>query len=142
MPLSSQPPPERVTGTNRLVRIIVGTGAVLALLIAIYLGAARLYLQARVQAAQQAPVVTGATQVSLTDYTFSPPNIRVVKGTTVAWVNKDTAPHNIVFDNNVAQSDILPAHRGKYSYTFLAPGIYAYHCGLHPEMVGKVIVTG
>ncbi|MGZ3602266.1 MAG: cupredoxin domain-containing protein [Ktedonobacterales bacterium] len=142
MSLSSQTTPERVTGTNRIVRIVVGTVAILALLIAIYLGAARLYSQARVQAAQQAPVVTGVTQVTLTDYTFSPVNIRVVKGTTVTWINKDAASHNIVFDNNMAQSAILPAHSGNYSYTFLTPGTYTYHCGLHPEMVGKVIVTG
>lgn len=142
MSLSGQTTPARVTDTNRLVRIVVGTGAIFALLIAIYLGAARLYSQARVQAAQQAPVVTDVTRVSLTNYTFSPPNIRVVKGTSVTWVNKDTAPHNIVFDNHMAQSDILPAHSGNYSYTFLTPGTYPYHCGLHPEMVGKVIVTG
>lgn len=142
MSLSSQTTPKRVTGTTRLVRIVVGTGAVLALLIALYLGAARLYLQARVQAAQQAPVAIGVTQVTLTDYTFSPVNIRVVKRTTVTWINKDAAPHDIIFGNKMAQSDILPAHRGIYSYTFLTPGTYAYHCGLHPEMVGNVIVTG
>lgn len=141
MSLSSQTTPGRVTGTNRFVHIVVGTGAVLALLIALYLGATRLYSQARVQAAQQAPVVTGVTQVALTNYTFSPVNIRIVKGTTVTWINKDAASHNIVFDNHMVQSDILPAHRGIYRYTFPTPGTYPYHCGLHPEMVGKVIVT-
>ncbi|HEX6541327.1 MAG TPA: cupredoxin domain-containing protein [Ktedonobacterales bacterium] len=142
MSLPSHTAPKRATGTTRLIRIVVGTGSALALLTALYLGAARLYSEARVQAAQQAPVVTGVTRVTMTDFTFSPPNIRVVKGATVTWVNKDTAPHNIVFDNNMAQSAILPTHRGIYSYALLTPGTYTYHCGLHPEMVGKVIVTG
>jgi plastocyanin len=29
---------------------------------------------------------------------------------------------------------------GKFSYTFTTAGTYPYYCGIHPKMIGKVIV--
>jgi plastocyanin len=28
-----------------------------------------------------------------------------------------------------------------FSYTFTTPGTYQYFCTLHPQMIGKVVVT-
>jgi amicyanin len=84
-------------------------------------------------AAQDANVVT------IDNFTFTAPELTVAVGTTVKWVNHDDIPHNVVDKNKAFRSKALDTDDA-YSYTFASAGTFDYFCGLHPHMVGKIIV--
>jgi amicyanin len=84
-------------------------------------------------AAQEANVVT------IDNFTFTPPELTVAVGTTVKWVNHDDIPHTVVDKNKAFRSKALDTDDA-YSFTFASAGTFDYFCGLHPHMVGKIIV--
>jgi len=72
---------------------------------------------------------------------YYPDNLTVVIGVnnTVSWTNEDMLVHSVYFNNGAAYSgDIEPGK--SWTYTFVVPGIYTYHCFLHPWMEGTVTV--
>jgi len=72
---------------------------------------------------------------------YSPNPSEVKVGEVVTWVNEDSAIHTATSTDGTFDSDIL--RRGQtYNYTFDSVGEYSYFCTLHPDMVGRVIVTG
>jgi amicyanin len=84
-------------------------------------------------AAQEENVVT------IDNFTFTAPELTVAVGTTVKWVNHDDIPHNVVDKNKTFRSKALDTD-DSYSFTFASAGTFDYFCGLHPHMVGKIIV--
>ena len=84
-------------------------------------------------AAQEENVVT------IHNFTFTAPELTVAVGTTVKWVNHDDIPHNVVEKNKAFRSKALDTD-DSYSFTFASAGTFDYFCGLHPHMVGKIIV--
>lgn len=85
---------------------------------------------------------TSQSGVSIKNFAFGPADTTVKVGETVAWVNNDSTPHTIVSDPNGAifMSENLGQGQ-KYSFTFPQAGSFPYHCGLHPNMIGKITVT-
>jgi len=77
--------------------------------------------------------------ITIDNFTFSPKELTVPVGTTVKWVNHDDIPHLIVEKKTSFRSKALDTD-DSYSYTFTSAGDFDYFCGLHPHMVGKVIV--
>ena len=75
--------------------------------------------------------------VIIKDFAFDPAEIKVNAGSSVTWINEDSAPHTIKFD--AFESEKLNSG-DKYEHTFAAAGEYAYVCSIHPSMKGKVIV--
>jgi amicyanin len=100
-----------------------------------------------VSAAGIAPIVVpalaqNAGAVSIDNFTFNPPTLRVKAGTKVTWTNKDDIPHGIASSSNVfARSQALDTNES-FSFTFDKPGTYQYFCYLHPHMVGTIVVEG
>jgi plastocyanin len=84
-------------------------------------------------AAQEENVVT------IDNFTFTAPELTVAVGTTVKWVNHDDIPHTVVEKNKAFRSKALDTD-DSYSYTFASAGSFDYFCGLHPHMVGKIVV--
>ena len=80
-----------------------------------------------------------ANVVMINDFTFSPKELTVAVGTTVKWINHDDIPHTVVDADKLFRSKVLDADDA-FSYTFTSAGAFDYFCGLHPHMVGKVIV--
>jgi|HubBroStandDraft_4_1064222.scaffolds.fasta_scaffold723416_1 plastocyanin len=78
--------------------------------------------------------------VKIANFMFNPGVTTVPVGTEVTWTNNDDDAHSVVADNKAFRSNPLDTG-DSYSFTFTAPGTYAYHCGLHPQMVGKIVVT-
>jgi plastocyanin len=91
------------------------------------------------QSIQAAAPAASTAQVSVDNFTFSPPTLTVMAGTTVTWTNADDIPHTIVAQDRSFRSKALDTD-GRFSFTFTAAGEYDYFCSLHPHMVGKVIV--
>jgi plastocyanin len=106
-------------------------GLVVALLLGPVIGA---MLAFGAVAAQDATNV-----VTIDNFTFSPKEITVAVGTTVKWVNHDDIPHTVVEKNTTFRSKALDTD-DSYSFTFASAGSFDYFCGLHPHMVGKIIV--
>jgi plastocyanin len=78
-------------------------------------------------------------KVTIDNFTFAPAELTVSVGTTVTWDNHDDIPHSVVEKNKLFRSKALDTDES-YSFTFTSAGTYDYFCGLHPHMVGKIIV--
>lgn len=70
---------------------------------------------------------------------FNPPELDVTVGSTVTWTNTDSTAHTSVSDGNGWNSGIIQP-RGQFSTTFSTAGTFHYHCAIHPDMVGTVVV--
>jgi plastocyanin len=81
-----------------------------------------------------------ANAVYIQDFAFSPATLKVKKGTTVTWTNKDAVAHSAVADSGKWKSDLL-SQNGTYSHTFDTVGKFTYHCGPHTYMKGTIEVT-
>ncbi len=61
-------------------------------------------------------------------------------GTAVTWINYDQGSHTVTSDDGLFASSNIPPG-GRFTYTFESPGIYRYHCQIHPSMRGTVSVV-
>jgi plastocyanin len=78
--------------------------------------------------------------VTISGFAFKPATITVKPGTTVVWVNEDSAPHIVAEKGGKFRSATL--NKGnKFSHTFAQAGTVDYVCGIHPSMTGKVVVA-
>jgi plastocyanin len=78
--------------------------------------------------------------VSIDNFAFVPEVLNVKTGVTVTFVNHDDIPHLVVATDGKYRSKALDTN-DKFSIAFDKPGEYAYFCGLHPHMKGKIIVS-
>jgi plastocyanin len=122
------------TVRNATARFTPGRAVVVALLAGPIVGA---MLAFGAVAAQDAK--PDANVVTIDNFTFGPKEVTVAVGTTVKWVNHDDIPHTVVEKNTTFRSKALDTD-DSYSYTFASAGTFDYFCGLHPHMVGKIIV--
>jgi plastocyanin len=70
---------------------------------------------------------------------FIPDAIKVAVGDTVKWINTDVVAHTSTADAAAWNSGTL-APGQQFSTTLSVPGTFAYHCAIHPGMVGSVVV--
>jgi plastocyanin len=75
--------------------------------------------------------------INIENFAFSPSALIVKAGTTVTWTNNDGAPHQI--KSSTFNSDSLKKGQS-FSFTFAKAGTFDYACGIHPSMLGKIIV--
>jgi plastocyanin len=80
-----------------------------------------------------------AISITIDNFSFTPKEITVSKGTTITWVNHDDVPHTVVSPDKKFKSRALDTDE-KFSFTFTDSGTYGYFCSVHPVMTGKVIV--
>jgi plastocyanin len=77
-------------------------------------------------------------KVTIDNFTFSPPDLKVKIGDTVTWTNHDDIPHTVVsagkFRSKAMDTD------NDFSFTFTSAGDYKYFCSLHPHMTGMIKV--
>ncbi len=79
-------------------------------------------------------------KIEITDSSYLPQTLTVPVGTTVVWVNDDTAEHTVTGDDGTFRSGYLTSDE-RFSYRFDVPGNYPYHCSIHPSMQGMIQVT-
>jgi hypothetical protein len=81
-----------------------------------------------------------AKTIEIVDFSFQPSTITVPVGTTVAWINHGSAEHTVTFEDGTFNSGNIAGGSG-FKHVFLQPGTYSYHCSIHPNMIGQVVVT-
>ena len=91
--------------------------------------------------------IPGQRQIALLDRDpfYSPPSISLQTGQTVRWQNQSMQPHTITHDGcsrgGKCAFDSGHLHPGeKFSVRDLMPGIYPYHCNIHPFMRGVIVI--
>jgi plastocyanin len=82
----------------------------------------------------------GDTSVSIVDFGFDPGSVTIDAGSTVTWTNTGNATHTVTSDDGAFDSGNL-ASGDSYSFTFDTPGTYNYHCAIHPNMTGTIVVN-
>jgi plastocyanin len=89
--------------------------------------------------AASAPL-SGNAEVKIAGFAFDPSSVTVKTGATVTWTNQDSAKHTVVADDNSFTSGDL--NQGdSFSFTFSQSGTFSYHCGVHTNMKGTIIVV-
>ena len=89
--------------------------------------------------AAQDATTKDTSEITIDNFTFTPKELTVAVGTTVKWVNHDDIPHTVVEKKTTFRSKALDTD-DSYSFTFGSAGTFDYFCGLHPHMVGQIIV--
>jgi plastocyanin len=80
-----------------------------------------------------------AQEVTIDNFSFTPPTITITAGTTVTWINHDDVPHTVTANDKQFASKALDTD-DRFSHAFATPGTYPYFCAVHPHMTGKIIV--
>lgn len=78
-------------------------------------------------------------KVDIKGFAFSPAVLMIKKGDKVTWTNMDSAPHTATADDKSFDTGHLAPGDTK-TLTFDKPGVYTYHCAVHPNMKAKIIV--
>jgi plastocyanin len=81
-----------------------------------------------------------AASVSIKNMAFNPGSVSVTTGATITWSNNDTTIHTVTADDGSFNSGNI-AMGATYTRVFSTAGTFSYHCTIHPEMTGKVVVT-
>lgn len=71
---------------------------------------------------------------------YAPREIAVAKGTTVTFVNRGKEFHTVTADADSRPFDLSIDVNATGTITFDTVGVFAYHCGVHPQMKGVVRV--
>ena len=85
------------------------------------------------------PAPDSTTTVDISNHAFNPAQLNVAPGTTVTFVNNDTEPHTATADNGLFDTGVLePGY--SFDVYFDGSGTVTYHCELHPDMQGSIVV--
>jgi plastocyanin len=82
------------------------------------------------------PVVP-PTEVHVKSFGFQPDAMLLKAGTTVMWINEDSASHQVKFAA-FTSAEIPPGK--KFSYTFENRGIFDYFCALHLDEKARIVI--
>jgi plastocyanin len=85
--------------------------------------------------------------ISMSDILFKPQNIIVSKGTTITWINDESAVHYVNTDPH-AGHNYFPEQNSKamkkgdtYALAFTEAGMYPYHCSAHASRMKGVVLV-
>lgn len=94
-------------------------------------------------------ITAGAT--SKTTNAYDPNPVEANVGDKVIWTNSDSTPHTAtsgqpgeadgMFGGEAGSFGTIIPPQGKQEFTFTEAGEFPYYCGLHPNMVGTVMVA-
>lgn len=79
--------------------------------------------------------------VDVYEYGFTPSNVLIMAGHAIAWKDVGKEHHTIEPSSPAGRPVFLEARRdGSAAHVFRRPGVYPYHCRIHPWMRGTVTV--
>ncbi|KJZ45191.1 MULTISPECIES: cupredoxin domain-containing protein [Pseudomonas] len=86
------------------------------------------------------PAWAQEVKIDIKEFMFGPKDLNVAVGTKVTWVNDDQVPHTVAETHKVFRSGALDTN-DSFSWVFNTPGEFEYFCALHPQMIGKIVVS-
>ena len=81
-----------------------------------------------------------ATMVMIENFAYNPNPIEVAAGTTISFMNMDTAPHTVTEVGGGFNSGRID-QGGTWEMTFDEPGTYEIFCEFHPNMTATIVVS-
>ena len=79
--------------------------------------------------------------VVIRNFSFVPANATITAGGSITWQNADGVGHTATSNTGAFNTGVI-AGGGSSTVTFAAAGTFAYHCAIHPSMVGTITVQG
>ncbi len=116
-----------------------GTRLVLALVVVSAI-AAPAAAAARTERSDVGIAARTTERVKIVDFAFRPKTLQVERGTRVVWVNRGNAPHTTTSTKGLWDSPTLSTG-DTFARVFKRAGTFRYFCQVHPNMVGKVVVS-
>lgn len=89
------------------------------------------------------PTAAGSMTVTIKDFAFDPATLTVAPGTSITVTNQDSAGHTLTAVGPGKEFDTGLLSQGR-SATITAPttpGSYPFHCDVHPNMTGTLVVA-
>jgi predicted lipoprotein with Yx(FWY)xxD motif/plastocyanin len=86
-----------------------------------------------------AAATSAGTAVTIANFAFDAPSVTIKVGSSVTWTNNDSVAHTVTADDGSFDSGNLDAGK-TFSFTFTKAGTFTYHCAIHPNMTGTIVV--
>lgn len=112
-------------------------------LVSLVLVLAACYPQVTTPATEADTLPACPSTIDIREFAFDPAACQLETGTTVTFVNRDSAPHTATSGpGSPAAFDTGTLSEGESgTVTFDTPGEYRYACDIHPAMEGRIVVT-
>ena len=86
-------------------------------------------------------VAAASAAVNIVNFAFVPTPVTINQYDTITWTNQDTAPHTVTSDTpKLFNSPVLQKGQS-VKVTFNKAGTIAYHCEIHRQMHGTIVVS-
>ena len=85
--------------------------------------------------------ITNVNRVTIQSMQFQPASITILAGSKITWTNMDTDAHTVTSDDGTSFNSGNISPQGSYTFTATQTGIYPYHCTIHPDMHGTLMVV-
>jgi plastocyanin len=118
---------------KRTVRTIVAGVMLLAIFVPATAGAAP-RREARPSAAA---LGTSVSRVRIVDFAFRPASITISRGDVVKWKNRGDTTHTTT-SSSWDSGRLSPGDA--FRHRFRRAGTFSYHCSIHPQMTGTIVV--
>lgn len=82
-------------------------------------------------------------ELVIEDFTFAPNCFIAALSSSLAIENRDDVGHTFSINGTLVNAPLVPhqTYRHGPSTGFLEPGAYAFHCSVHPQIKGTMIVV-
>jgi plastocyanin len=126
---------EEVTLMRRIILLMtLGAVIVVGTLFAVSVAGAQKHPTAAM--AQKHPT----RKVVIKNFSFNPAHITIKRGTKVRWINRDSTTHTATANKKRSFDSGRLSPGQSYTHTFKRAGKQRYHCEIHPDMMGSVVV--
>lgn len=82
----------------------------------------------------------GDVTASIKDFAFDPADIQAKVGQAIAFSNTGAAPHTVTLDDGSCTTPNIAAGAAD-GLVFNAAGSYPFHCAIHAQMKGTIVVS-
>ena len=82
----------------------------------------------------------GAVAVTIVDFSFQPNDIAAKTGQVIAFSNTGSAPHTATLDGGQCATPTIQPGKSD-GLTFSVAGTYTFHCSIHNQMKGTIVVS-
>jgi len=80
----------------------------------------------------------GDVKINISDFKFKPDTVTVKAGSSITWVNEDSAPHTATAQDGFDTGTLKKGD--SKAVTVSKPGTFSYVCQFHAFMTGTVVV--